>query len=74
MIVACWFLRDIQKQNLSLVDADEEPSNLFNIPKSSNKIVNQVEKRSFLNNIRLFFSAIGKILNNYIKYKNKTST
>ena len=69
------FLRDIHEGNLSLKDADDEPSNFAaKIGKTT------IEKKFLLNNLGLLFSAKENVLNNFksglivIKNLDKIST
>ena len=51
------FLRDIHEKYLSLKDADDEQSKFANKLKNISIDINSVEKKFFLNNIGLFYSA-----------------
>ena len=59
------FLKDIYEENLSIEDAGKEQRNLLNKLSGENKSKIPVEKRYFLNNIGLFFSASRKIFNSF---------
>ena len=61
---------DLSDANLNYVtfpqtNADNEQNNLTNILKNTDKGIKSVEKELFLSNIGLFYTARGKVLNNF---------
>ena len=60
------FLRDIHQGYLSLKDADDDEQSKFtNRLKNIDKGIKSVEKKLFLSNIGLFFTAREKVHNNF---------
>ena len=60
-----FFLRDIHNGYLSLEKTDNKQSNFVNELKNFEKDTKTLEKRSFLNNLGLLFSAREKLLDNF---------
>ena len=65
MLTNYCFLRDIHKGYLSLEDADNNESKFATELKNFNKGIKTLEKKSFLNNLGLSFSAREKVLNSF---------
>ena len=63
--LAIIFSKDIDEGYLSLKNADDEQSKFANKWKNIVKGVKSVEKKLFLSNIGLFFSARQNVLNNF---------
>ena len=67
ILITCCFLIDIHDGYLSLQDADNEQNNFATELKNFVKGTKAIEKKYFLNELGLYFSAREKVLTNFVR-------